>query len=216
MTRRRRAPARHDAIDQLSERRSVQSAFLCTPALVFNLPPRSAFKPALDAATSMPPKRERRRRGARDHGRGISRRGLFRWALRPTKPSKEASPQSRLRIALSPRLLDPLLDQKLDATRDARGPPYEAGAFEGKHHLVHAGRPPRGRDRCMAGPAKPNRRPHRLDVLRRQSQNQNGARLSQSLAQRVIITVHTGTFDVDNSCRLPLSDDRWTALRLRC
>ena len=33
---------------------------------------------------------------------------------------------------------------------------------------------------------KPKRRPHRLDVLHRQSQNQNGARLSQSLAQKVI------------------------------
>jgi DDE superfamily endonuclease len=36
---------------------------------------------------------------------------------------------------------------------------------------------------------KSRRRPHHLDVLHRQSQNQNGARLSQSLAQRVIITV---------------------------
>jgi transposase len=32
------------------------------------------------------------------------------------------------------------LDQKLDAARDAGGPPDEAGAFEGEHHLVHAGR----------------------------------------------------------------------------
>src|SRR5208337_5070714 len=31
------------------------------------------------------------------------------------------------------------LNQKLDAARDARGPPDEAGAFEGEHHLVHAG-----------------------------------------------------------------------------
>ena len=27
----------------------------------------------------------------------------------------------------------------LDAARDARGPPDEAGAFEGEHHLMHAG-----------------------------------------------------------------------------
>jgi hypothetical protein len=40
-----------------------------------------------------------------------------------------------------------------------------------------------------AGPARPKRRPHHLDVLYRQSQNQNGAHLSQSLAQRVIIIV---------------------------
>ena len=26
------------------------------------------------------------------------------------------------------------------SARDARGPPDEAGAFEGEHHLVHAGR----------------------------------------------------------------------------
>ena len=34
---------------------------------------------------------------------------------------------------------DPRLDQNLDAARDARGPPDEAGAFEGEHHLMHAG-----------------------------------------------------------------------------
>jgi len=31
-------------------------------------------------------------------------------------------------------------DQILNAARDARGPPDEAGAFEGEHHQVHAGR----------------------------------------------------------------------------
>jgi hypothetical protein len=31
------------------------------------------------------------------------------------------------------------LDQKLDAARDAGGPPDEAGAFEGEHHLMDAG-----------------------------------------------------------------------------
>ena len=51
-------------------------------------------------------------------------------------------------------------------------------------------RAPRRRDQRIAGPAKPNRRPHRLYVLHRQSQNQIGARLSQSLVQRVIVTVH--------------------------
>jgi hypothetical protein len=34
----------------------------------------------------------------------------------------------------------PRLDQKLNAARDAWGPPDEASAFEGEHHLVHAGR----------------------------------------------------------------------------
>ena len=29
---------------------------------------------------------------------------------------------------------------ELNAARDAGGPPDEAGAFEGEHHLVHAGR----------------------------------------------------------------------------
>ena len=44
------------------------------------------------------------------------------------------------------------LDQKFDAARDARGPPDEAGAFEGEHHLMHAG----WRDwkcRCMSASA---------------------------------------------------------------
>src|SRR6516165_5548917 len=31
------------------------------------------------------------------------------------------------------------LDEKLNAAGDARGVPDEAGAFEGQHHLVHAG-----------------------------------------------------------------------------
>jgi hypothetical protein len=31
------------------------------------------------------------------------------------------------------------LDQNLNAARDARGPPDEAGAFEGEHHLMNAG-----------------------------------------------------------------------------
>ena len=31
------------------------------------------------------------------------------------------------------------LDQNLNAARDARGPPDEGGAFEGEHHLMHAG-----------------------------------------------------------------------------
>jgi hypothetical protein len=29
--------------------------------------------------------------------------------------------------------------KNLNAARDARGPPDEAGAFEGEHHLMHAG-----------------------------------------------------------------------------
>ena len=29
------------------------------------------------------------------------------------------------------------LDQNLNAARDARGPPDEAGAFEGEHHLMY-------------------------------------------------------------------------------
>ena len=31
------------------------------------------------------------------------------------------------------------MHQNLNAARDARGPPDEAGAFEGEHHLMHAG-----------------------------------------------------------------------------
>ena len=38
-------------------------------------------------------------------------------------------------------------------------------------------------------PAKPKRRSDQLDVLHRQGQNQNGACLSRSLAQRAIISV---------------------------
>jgi hypothetical protein len=41
----------------------------------------------------------------------------------------------------------------------------------------------------LAVSAKPKRRPNQLDVLDRQGQNQDGACLSRSLAQRVIITV---------------------------
>ena len=51
--------------------------------------------------------------------------------------------------------------------------------------------PARRRDRRLAVSAKSKRQtvPNRLDVLHRQGQNQNGARLSRSLAQKVIISV---------------------------
>ena len=45
------------------------------------------------------------------------------------------------------------------------------------------------RDRRLAVSAKSKRRSNQLDVLHRQGQNQNGARLSRSLAQKVITTV---------------------------
>ena len=50
-------------------------------------------------------------------------------------------------------------------------------------------RPARCRDRRLAVSAKPKRRSNQLDVLHRQGQNQNGACLSRSLAQKVIISV---------------------------
>ena len=67
----------------------------------------------------------------------------------------------------------------------------EIGVLKGQclDRRIRKLRPAGCRDRRLAVSAKSKRRSNQLDVLHRQGQNQNGARLSRSLAQRVIITV---------------------------
>ena len=76
------------------------------------------------------------------------------------------------RSKLSPKSNPPLDLHRHRFSRIARSPHRKLG-------------PARRRDRRLAVSAKPKRRSNQLDVLHRQGQNQNGACLSRSLAQRV-------------------------------
>jgi hypothetical protein len=112
-------------------RRSVRRAFLCPLALGSNCLPRVSLQTGARRRSppTRPPMREHvANGGARDNGRAISRRGLSRRALSPTNPSKEASPQPRLRsesLPVSAALTDAdredLLSIKQDATKKPGG-----------------------------------------------------------------------------------------------